>query len=43
MPMEIFTPDELRPSEKTLEFLRHFAHIYRVGKHNRIESIYCLN
>jgi hypothetical protein len=30
MPMKHFTPETLKPREQTLEFIRQFAHTYRV-------------
>lgn len=41
--MDIFTSEEIRPSEKTLEFLRQFARLYRAGKRNGMDKIYCVN
>ena len=41
--MDIFTSEEIRPSEKTLEFIRQFARLYHTGKRNGVEKIYCVN
>lgn len=30
VPMQIFTHEEMTPSEKTLRFIRQFAYTYRV-------------
>ncbi len=30
--MMIFTPDEVRPSDQTLQAIKRFAHTYRVAK-----------
>jgi hypothetical protein len=30
VPMQIFTHEEMTPSEKTLKFIRQFAYSYRV-------------
>lgn len=37
-----FTPDEVLPSESTLEFIRSFARTFRVDESGHIKSI-CLN
>lgn len=39
MPMQIFTPEEMTPSEKTLRIIRQIAYTYRVINH----QAYCLN
>lgn len=41
--MEIFTQEEMNPSEKTLSIIRQIAYTYRAIKvNNKLES-YCLN
>ena len=43
MPMEYFTQEDLKPSEKTIWIIKQIAYTYRVLKTNgRIEP-YCLN
>ncbi len=37
--MQIFTPQETSPSEKTLNFIKQFAYTYRVANN----QVYCLN
>lgn len=37
--MQIFTREEMTPSEKTLNMIRQFAYFYRVAKN----QTYCLN
>jgi hypothetical protein len=41
--MKHFTPDELRPSDKTLNLIRQIAYTYRVMKLNGQNEGYCLN
>lgn len=38
-----FTPDDLCPSEKTLNFIRMLAYSYRVVKVNGKVEPFCLN
>ena len=42
-PMEYFTSEEARPSEKTLNFIRQIAYTYRVLTMNGRTESYCLN
>lgn len=43
-PMEyIFTSEEVKPSEKTLNFIRQIAYTYRVIRMNGRTESYCLN
>lgn len=41
--MQYFTPEELNPSERTLNIIRQIAHTYRVVKDNGNTLSYCLN
>ncbi len=41
--MKLFTPEELKPSEKTLNIIRQIAYTYRVIKINGKMKSYCLN
>lgn len=42
--MKYFTPDALKPSEKTLRLIKEIAHTYRVAKMaNGSEISFCLN
>jgi hypothetical protein len=41
--MEYFTSEEAKPSEKTLNFIRHIAYTYRVLTMNGRTESYCLN
>ena len=43
MPMKYFTPNELNPSEKTLNIIRQIAHTYRAIRMENITKTYCLN
>lgn len=43
MPMKYFTPEEMKPSEKTLDLIREFAHSYQVMKMNARNGKLCLN
>lgn len=43
MSMKNFTPEELKPSESTLLFIKQLAHTYRVVKNNHHYISYCLN
>lgn len=43
MPMKYFTPEELEPSEKTLNIIKQIAYTYRVIKSNGQNEIFCLN
>lgn len=38
-PMQIFTYEEMNPSEKTINLIKQIAYTYRVAK----QQIYCLN
>ncbi len=43
-PMKIFTPEEMKPSEKTLNIIRQIAYTYRVSKQSDGKACaYCLN
>ena len=39
MPMQIFTPQELMPSERVIKIIKQIAHTYRVTNN----QAYCLN
>jgi hypothetical protein len=41
--MQKFTPEELRPSEKTLQLIRQIAYTYRVLRNSGHPQVYCLN
>ena len=41
--MKYFTPEELKPSERTLNIIRQVAYTYRVLKMNGKMQSYCLN
>lgn len=41
--MKYFTPEEMRPSEHTLNLIRQTAYTYRVFKNNGKNQFYCLN
>lgn len=41
--MQKFTPEELKPSEKTLHLIRQIAYTYRVLRSNGRPQAYCLN
>jgi hypothetical protein len=38
-PMQIFTLEEMTPSEKVIKLIKQIAHTYRVTNH----QAYCLN
>ena len=39
MPMQIFTYEEMTPSERTIRLIKQIAYTYRVAK----QQAYCLN
>lgn len=41
--MQYFTPEEIRPSEQTLNIIRQIAHNYRVDKQTGEIDHMCLN
>ena len=41
--MKHFTPEDLKPSEMTLNIIRQIAFTYRVMKINGHNEVYCLN
>lgn len=41
--MKYFTPEELKPSEVTLNLLRQLARTYRVVDIDNKKTCYCLN
>jgi hypothetical protein len=41
--MKFFTPEEIEPSEKTLNIIRQIARTYRVVHVNGKEISYCIN
>ncbi len=46
MPMKHFTPEDIKPSETTLNIIRQIAYTYRVVKSpsgKRKPVVYCLN
>ena len=45
MPMKHFTPEDIKPSEKTLNIIRQIAYTYRVAKGpgSSRGAAYCLN
>jgi hypothetical protein len=38
-PMQIFTPEEMNPSEKVIKLIKQIAYTYRVNN----KEAYCLN
>jgi hypothetical protein len=42
-PMQHFTPEELKPSEKTLNIIRQIAYTYRTFMTENGARSYCLN
>lgn len=43
LPMQYFTQNEIKPSEKTLNFIRWFAYNYCTIGTESTEKKYCLN
>lgn len=41
--MKLFTPEELQPSEQTLNLIRQIAYTYRVININNKQESLCLN
>lgn len=41
--MKYFTPEDFKPSEKTLNIIRQIAHTYRAIKDNGSKEVLCLN
>lgn len=41
--MQYFTPEEVKPSERTLSLIRQIAYSYRVVNMNGKDEVYCLN
>lgn len=41
--MTIFTPEDLQPSEKTLNIIRQVAYTYRFMTYNKNAYPYCIN
>ena len=41
--MNYFTQDELKPSEKTLNFIRQIAYAYRWAQANNRNKPYCVS
>lgn len=41
--MNLFTPEELQPSEQTLNLIRQIAYTYRVINMNGRQESLCLN
>lgn len=41
--MKYFTPEDFKPSEKTLNLIKQIAHTYRVIKMNGSNEVYCIN
>ena len=41
--VRIFTSEELKPYEKTLNLIRQMAYTYRVNKINEKMQTFCLN
>lgn len=41
--MKHFTPDDCKPSIKTLNIIRQIAYTYRLIKMNGKNEVYCLN
>lgn len=43
MPMKYFTPEDIKPSEQTLNIIRQIAYTYRVAKSTGKVDTCCLN
>ena len=43
LPMQNFTPEEMKPSEHVLNMIRQIAYTYRVLNINGKNEAYCLN
>ncbi len=43
MPMKYFTPEDMKPSEQTLNLIRQIAYTYKVFKNSGKPQVYCLN
>ena len=41
--MHYFTPEEKKPSNKTLSIIKQIAYTYRVINFNGKSEVYCLN
>lgn len=41
--MHYFTPEEKKPSSRTLNFIKQIAYTYRVINFNGNKEVYCLN
>lgn len=41
--MTFYTPEELKPSEKTLNIIRQLAYTYRAVAYNKNAYPYCVN
>lgn len=41
--MKHFTPEDVNPSESTLNLIRLFAHSYRIIKVGGEEEVFCIN
>ena len=42
-PMKYFTQEELKPSEKTLNFIRQIAYSYRLAQADNRNKPYCVS
>ncbi len=43
MPMDFFTQEDTKPSEKTLSLIRQVAHTFRIKVRNSSLDLYCVN
>ena len=43
LPMKYFTPEDMKPSEQTLNLIRQIAYTYKVFKNSGKPQVYCLN
>ena len=43
MPMDFFTQEDTKPSEKTLSLIRQVAHTFRIKMRNSSLDLYCVN
>ena len=43
VPMKYFTPEDMKPSEQTLNLIRQIAYTYKVFKNSGKPQVYCLN
>lgn len=43
MPMDFFTQEDTKPSEKTLSLILQVAHTFRIKVRNSSLDLYCVN